>query len=727
MRAPSASASITAPMLVPWRSLDWFGLASGAILAAGVLAIYGRTFSVPLLFDDASSIADNGSIRHLWPIGPVLSPPEGAGVGGRPLLNLSFALNYAVGGTSVFGYHLVNLFIHVLAGWTLFDLVRRTLRRPPLAAHFGSAAPALALAIAAVWTWHPVQTESVTYLSQRAESLMGLCYLLTLYCFLRGAETGNKFHRGGWLCLAVMACMAGAMTKEVMATAPLLVVLYDRTFISGSFAGAWRRHWLVFLALGATWIPLGALMVNLPHRGVGFGGGVTWWGYGLNECRVVTKYFLLAFWPQPLVFDYGPELAAPLSGIWAYVLVVAALLAATVVALWRAPGIGFLPAAYLLIVAPTSSVIPILWQPMAESRLYLPLAALVSGAVVGTFVLAARRSLAAFALIAIGLGLVAALRNGAYTSSLTLWRDTVAKRPANPRAHNYYGFELARVPGRLEDAVAEYQEALRLRPDFPEAHNNLGNAWERTPGRGNDAVGEFETAVRLKPSLAEGHYNLGTILGRMPGRSEDAIREFEEAVRLKPDFAEAHYNLGTILEKLPGRLSDAVTQYREAVRLRPDYVEAHCNLGNVLAAAGRIDEAIRHYEEAIRRQPDYGEAHFNLGNVLKKVPGRQAEAITQYEEALRLLPDYAEAHNNLGNALNAAGQTGDAIREYETTLRLKPDFVPAHLNLAIALLGIPDRAAEAMAHLHAVLQLQPDNEHARQIMARLNATRPERN
>src|ERR1017187_3619802 len=108
MPAQFPPAETTSPKLVPARRVDWAGLASVLVLAIGAIAVYWQTFSVPLLFDDASSIAGNSSIQRLWPIWPVLSPPNEAGVGGRPLYNLSYALNYAFGGTAVFGYHLVN-------------------------------------------------------------------------------------------------------------------------------------------------------------------------------------------------------------------------------------------------------------------------------------------------------------------------------------------------------------------------------------------------------------------------------------------------------------------------------------------------------------------------------------------------------------------------------------------------------------------------------------------
>jgi hypothetical protein len=431
------------------------------------MTVYSRTFSVPLLFDDPTSITDNPSIRRLWPIWPALSPPVGIGVGGRPLLNLSYALNYAFGGTGVFGYHLVNLFVHMLAALTLFGLARRTLQRPVLAERFGSAATALALVVSAIWAWHPVQTESVTYLSQRAESLMGLFYLLTLYCFLRGAESDGKLSRRSWFSFSVLACLAGAGTKEVIVSAPLLVFLYDRTFVSGSFSGAWRRHWPVHAALAATWIPLGCLMIDLNRRFVGFGLGVAWWAYGFTECRVIVRYILLSLWPHPLVFDYGLFAATPLSELWPYVLIIASLLTATAFALRRSPTAGFAACWFFLILAPASSIVPIVGQPMSENRLYLPLAGVVGFVVLGAFRLVGRRSLPAFAVVA----------NRDYSSELAIWSDTVVKCPDNARAHSNLGNILAKMPKRLNDAIANYNEAIRLRPGFADPYNNLAWLW----------------------------------------------------------------------------------------------------------------------------------------------------------------------------------------------------------------------------------------------------------
>ncbi|MGA2605090.1 MAG: hypothetical protein ABSG14_12755, partial [Verrucomicrobiia bacterium] len=349
------------------------------IIAAGIGA-YHNSFRGPFILDDVSSILENPHIRHLWPIGEALSPSANSMVGGHPVVNLSLAVNYALGGLAVWGYHALNLTIHILAALTLYGIVRRTLLRPVLEAHFGASGEWVALAVAVLWAVHPLQTEAVTYLSERGESLMGLFYLLTLYGFIRGVESPGH---GRWFVLSVVACALGMATKEVMVTAPLMVLLYDRAFVSQSFREAWSRHGRLYLGLAGTWLLLGYLMAgsrNLLDRGVGYGLGITWWTYALTECRAVVHYLWLALWPAPLVFDYGDAITGDIT-IWhlteatPYALILAVLAAGVLVELRRQPAMGFLGAWFFVILAPSSSVVPVAGQPMAEHRMYLPLAA----------------------------------------------------------------------------------------------------------------------------------------------------------------------------------------------------------------------------------------------------------------------------------------------------------------------------------------------------------------
>jgi len=711
---------------------------SGAILAAAAIAVYGRTFSVPLIYDDYPGILNNSTIRH-W--GTALSPPVNTTPGGRPILNLSLAINYAIGGTAVWSYHAFNLAIHVLAGLALFGIVRRTLAR-----RADAAATAIAFSTALLWTLHPLQTEAVTYIVQRAESLMGLFYLLTLYCFIRGVRTDGRFSPL-WFTLCVASCLLGMGTKEVMVSAPLIVLLYDRTFVAGSFREASRRRWRLYGALGATWLVLAYLILASHGRGgtAGSGSGVAWWRYALTQLPAIAHYLRLSLWPNPLILDYGTALVAPSIRILPGALVVMGLAAATLWALVRKPAAGFLGAGFFAILAPSSSIIPVATEPVAEHRMYLALVPVVVFVALGIHRWLARAALPVCLFLAACLGLVSARRNHDYSSLNSIWSDTAAKRPENERAHIGLGNAWLEVPGHLKDAIGEFEEALRLKPDYAEAHNDLGNvwlripggasvaiahyrealrlkpdyaeahvnlgsAWYRMPGRLDDAIAQLREALRLRPDYAEAHYNLGNALLETPGHADDAIAEYKEALRLKPDLAEAHYNLATTWSNMPGRANDAVAQYEEALRLKPDYAEAHNGLGGVwLKTPGRSNSAVAEFEEALRLKADYAEAHYNLGNAWMKTPGRADDAIAEYKEAVRLNPGLAEAHNNLGGALyKMSGHLNDAIAQYEEALRLKPDYAEAHYNLGNAWLKTPGRASDAIAEYKEAVRLNPN-------------------
>jgi hypothetical protein len=248
------------------RSSGWTVAAAVAIIVA-VAAAYSNSFSGPFIFDDLSSIQDNEAIRSLRSA-EVLIPPGKANVARRLLTNLSFAVNYAIGKLDVRSYHVVNLLIHLLAALALFGIVRRTLLLPALRDRFGRASTGLATAVALIWALHPLQTESVTYIVQRAESLMGLCYLLTLYAVIRGATSERP---RPWYAAAVVVCALGMGAKEVMATAPIVVLLYDHAFLSGSFRETFHRRGALYLGLAATWAVLAAiLLLYKGPAGAGF-------------------------------------------------------------------------------------------------------------------------------------------------------------------------------------------------------------------------------------------------------------------------------------------------------------------------------------------------------------------------------------------------------------------------------------------------------------------------
>ncbi len=762
MNVLSQSANTPSPSdrPVPAQSRRAVLLAAG-LLVLVALAAYWNTFSAPFVFDDVPGILDNPSIHRLWPLSTVLQPLAIFGsAAGRPVVNLSLALNYAIGGTDVRGYHALNLVFHVLAALALFGIVRRTLagfvgvqtccalkddgrsKSAPLPA------TALAFTIAMLWTVHPLQTESVTCVIQRTELLGGLFYLLTLYCFIRAANAGAS---RSWQVVCVASCLLGMASKEIMVSAPLMVWLYDRTFVAGSFRAAWRQRPRLYLALGSTWLLLAYLVLGSGGRNgtAGLGLGVTSWEYALTQCHAIALYLRLAFWPHPLVLDYGTYVVRSLGEVWWQATVLLALLGLTIWALIRKPPRGFLGVWFFAILAPSSSVMPVVSQTMAEHRMYLPLAAVIVLVVLGLYSLAGRRSLAILAVLVVALGLVTVRRNQVYRSVESVWSDTVARCPSNVRAYLSLGRTFAEA-GRTTEAIAEFEAAFKLRPDYAEAHTDLGDILSKA-GRTEEAFQHLTAALRLKPDSAEAHLNLGTALDRI-GRTPEAISQYELALRLKPRLAEAHDNLGNALLR-SDRTAEAIGQIEEALRLKLEYADAHFDLANALARAGRLPEAMAEFETARRLKPDDAGARHNWANTLagaghlpealaqyeialKQAPadpsllydygnglgavGRFPEAVRSFTEAVRLKPDYPEAHNNLGNALVMVDRVPEAVAQYEASLRLKPENPRAHNNLGLALARL-GRMPEAAAQFAAAVQLAPDYQEARDNLVRAQA------
>lgn len=585
------------------------------LVAAGIFG-YHNSLQGPFIFDDKPSISDNTHLYHLWPPRIALTAPPYSTVNGRPTVCLTLALNYALGGLNVWGYHAFNLALHLAFALVLFGILRRTFAGRKLRDRFGAASTALAAIIALLWELHPLQTECVDYIVQRTELLTGLFLLLTLYGTLRGSQSA---HPRKWYLAAIGACALGMGSKEVMVSAPLIVLLYDRVFLASSFREAWRQRGVLYIGLAATWLILAVLVANTPHSRTGFGiHGVTSWNYLKTEAGVILYYLRLAVWPRPLVIDYDdwPIAYAPKDWLVPGIVIVS-LLGLTLWALRNRPCLGFLGAWFFLILAPTSSFLPNVGEVAADRRMYLPLAALITLAVLGAFALGKRllrqRQLAAFGCIASGFVALqftsmTIQRNRDYRSELTIWQDTVAKRPANPRAHDNLGIVLAQL-GSAPDAITQYELALRIDPSASEPHYNLANALWQT-GRDDEAIGQYQEALRINPGDVKAHTKLGNVLQQM-GQPQEAIEQYEQALQINPHYADAHNNLGVALVDR-GRVQEGIAQYEQALQINPHFAAAHCNLGIALEKTGKLQEAIAHYKQALEINPNLIEARSAL-------------------------------------------------------------------------------------------------------------------
>jgi tetratricopeptide (TPR) repeat protein len=508
-----------------------------AVLCGSLWAVYGWTLRGPLIFDDEASILKNGSIVNLWPLvgevpGP-LNPLPGGPTSGRPLANLSLAINYQIGGLEPFGYHVFNLIVHTLAVLLLWRTLNLLLRLEYFGGRFDSVAELLAFAAALVWGLHPLNTETVQYVTQRTELMMGLFYIATIYCSLRYWDSKQFF----WLMLASAACLCGMACKEVMATAPLMVLLLDRTLVSGSFLKAMRNFWRLYAGLALGWLLQIGLNFNAPRSmTAGFAlkelPPVQWW---LTQCEVLWMYLQRSVWPWPLSIHYQIPLLMSLANAWPYVAATGLLVIFTAILLWKRNAVGMVGAWVLGILSPTF-IVPLLHEVAQERRMYLPLAGLATLFVAGGFLLTRMPARGNSAIPIVTMALLASTAFAAvdvhrlwvYRDDVSLWQETVDLQPNDSFAHNNLGIALAKR-GRHQEAVVHFQASLMLNPVQPEARNNLGAILRQT-GHPAESLEQFDEALKLEPDFTEAYFNEAESYAQLHQPSE-AITAAQTALR----------------------------------------------------------------------------------------------------------------------------------------------------------------------------------------------------
>jgi len=686
---------------------EWRRWIPAAIVVLGLLA-YGNSFSGAFLFDDYAAIVNNARIRQLWP----------APWSNRLFGEFTFALNYAVGGLNPADYHAVNLAIHVLAGLALYGVVRRTLSGPRLAERIGGAAPWLSGAAALIWVAHPLQTESVTYVVQRYESLMGLLFLLTFYCFIRGRDSARPV---AWYALSFGCCALGTVVKEIMAVGPVLVLLYDVLFFPEPAGQKLRRRGLVHAALFATWGVI--LYFRLRFVGQTLRPGVVAvpraeavppLTYLLTQFQVITHYLRLAFFPHPLCLDYAWP---PVTRVHQVILPGLLLAAAGAVTLWaigrRRPA-GFLGAWFFGILGATSSVIPV--PDLAfEHRMYLPLAAICVGGVLAVY--GAERHAAGgrltpgwrrlngwvLAVVLAALTTGTLLRNRDYQSEEAMFRDVLRKRPWNFRQHvalvstlladrkiaeaEREGTELvARLQGVLSESGGAATVATSAEYFYPIALSQLGRV-RLAAGAAADALPCFEEALRRRPDKESNHLNLA--LARfLAGQSERALASLRTAVQLEPRYVKAWELMGYVLAER-GRFADAIEAYRRTLALDPGRAFVELEMAWILAACP--DGGLRDGVEALRlartanrrfRYPSI-RAHDVLAAAYAET-GQFAEAAACSAEALAIARERRESPRAepASGAVPAvrATERSDLVRELESRHRLYAEGKPFRIG-----------------------------------------------
>lgn len=515
----------------------------GLLIVLWVSLTYANSLHGVFVYDDFGTIVGNPNLESLWPLSRSMSAPPGSGASGRPVVALSLALNYALGGREVLGYHLVNVGLHALCALLLLGVVRRALQRLAVDREPAVSPTLAATCVALVWALHPLISSALNHVTYRNEVLLALFFLACVYAALRcfaAAEAQRGGAARGWSVAAVVSCALAMGCKEIAVGLPLVVLAVQVCVFGGGWIAALRRHAGLYAGLASTWLLL-AWIVSTGDRGesVGVGSeGVSSLDYLRTQAGVLLHYLRLAFWPEPLVLDYRDWGivrdwgAALLPG-----LVVLGLFGLSLAALARRRPLGAAAFAAFALLAPTSSFIPITGAVCAEHRLYLPLVAVVLVTGSGLTALLVRLGIEGrrrSAILAVGSLLLGGVlswatvqRNADYQSGVAIWADTVEKRPDNSLAWTNYANAL-----RVQERYAEAGDALRrsaeLNPGNQKAWRNLGHLL-RDQGDLRGATEAYRAAVRARPDQGPLHLDLARLLVQR-GEWEEGLAVLDEAL-----------------------------------------------------------------------------------------------------------------------------------------------------------------------------------------------------
>ena len=654
---------------------DWAFGAGAIIVGAGALA-YLPALRAGFVWDDTEFLTANpliraaDGLRRFW-----LST---AAPDYWPVTSSSLWLEWRLWGAHALGYHATNLALHLCSSLLLWAVLRRL------------AVPGAFLA-ALLFAVHPVNVESVAWITQRKNLMAMLFYLLSILWAIDWMEPSPSHSpvrpRAFRYWLSLAAFTLAMLSKGSVAILP--VVLLGLIL--------WRRRLEVWDAvrLAPFFIVSGALgLVNLWFEGRHLPGAIRHAG-GLERLlgagTVVWFYLSKALWPVRLMFLYPDWHIQPRELRW-WAPLLAAIAVTAVFWRWRRTwGRPWLFAwgYFCVALAPVMGFTDVTFMQyslVADHYQHLAIIAVVAMIAVGwerwRAATAAGPGSWAPRLVAVAaVGGLIGLTWGQcliYRDAETLFLATLKVNPDAWLAHNNLGLMLFDA-GKIPEAREHFDAALRLNPNCVEAHNNLGMLLATT-GRDADAIAQYQEALRLRPNYAMAQNNLGSTLARS-GQLPAAIAHFGEAVRLQPDYAEAHYNLGNALAN-SGRLPEAIAEFERTLQLRPEDGPAENHLGVALAESDRSQEAITHLEKGLRLHPGDAGAHYVLGLMLAHA-GKLAEAIVQFEATLRLDPSNAEAHDNLAVALSQVGRVPEAIAHLETAVRLQPDYAEARENLRL--------------------------------------------
>ena len=743
-------------------------LAIGLMVVVAFIA-YANTFHVPFQFDDRPNILDNPNIQikiftfdRLEQLVRNTYPDTI-----RIFAYFTFALNYYFGRFNVFGYHLVNLLIHIASGVFLYWLLLLTFNLHSLKERYGSVAFPIALFSSLLFIAHPIQTQSVTYIVQRMASMAGMFYLLAMLLYIKGRLSKGTPRLLYWVGM-VLSYVFGLFTKENVAILPFFVALYELYFFQNLDLSPKGKKIFTYL-VGAVLL-IGVLMFIFWGKRYF---DVIIEGYKirdftltqrvLTQFRVVLYYVTLLLYPHPsrLNLDYDFPISRGILDpptTFLAILIIAVLIGYSIWIAKKRPFLSFCILWYFGNLVIESSIFPL--EMVFEHRLYLPaigpLILFVILVVGGWEKLkqtiekrhqtldirqktessrqyaegriqeieqsrqktesrrletesSLRRDLPlwiVFLLISILFCLGSYQRNTIWKNEIALWEDCVKKSPHKPRVHNNLGFSLVKDK-IFEKGVEELNIALKLDPKHINARFNLGLAYEEMK-LFDKAIVHLKEYLRLAPEDPEGYNEIGLISLQM-NKMDEAVLFFKKGLEIKPNIAKLHANLGNAYLQ-GGMLDEAIFEYRKAMHYDLNLTSLHIKLAEAYEKKGLPDQATEEIKKALQVDPSLGpslyEAHIVMGaSYLQK--GRIDEAIAELNRALKYNTEDPNIYNNLGVAYRRKQLLDEAIANYKKAIEVDPSFSEARVNLGEVYFE-KGMVNEAVTELEHAVRLDPN-------------------
>jgi len=695
----------------PWINRDWLW---GLILVLAIILAYSPAWYAGFIWDDDRYITDNPCMIGLRGLKDIWTT-NAADI--SPFTFTTFWVEHALWGLAPLPYHLVNVLLHGACAVLLWRVLR-SLQIP--GAWLG----------ASLWALHPVEVESVAWITETKNTQSGLFFLLSILFFVKylkarnlNGQTGGGWNYGLTLLFAALAMASKSSTvilpvvlslcawwvegrwqwRDLARVAPIFIMS-----IAASALSIWTQGQVLATASDPQWVR------SWPQRAATAGDAV-WF------------YLGKLLWPHPLITVY-PRWQIDASQCFSYLPVLAVMIVLLVLWLKRetwARSWFFVFTYFLVALLPVLGLVdnPIFrYSFVFDHFQYLasmgPLALAGAGLAKWADVLIpGKPSLhgTIYAGLLLILGVLSWQRVWVYENEETLWTNALAQNPNCWVGHNNLG-EALDERGQFGEAIAHYQKALEINPHYADAHINFGNTLFQKE-QWDAAMAQYQKALEMNPNNAEAHFNLGLALSQK-GQVDEAMTQYQRALEINPNYADAHYNLGNaLLQK--GEVDGAIVEFKKVLEINSNFAPAHNHLGFAFFQMGHRDEAMTQFQKVLEIDPNNAEAHFNLGFALSQ-KGQIDEAMTQYQRALEINPAYAEAQTNLGNALLQKGQVDKAITQYQKALEINPNFARAHNNLGNAFLQ-KGQVTGAITQFQEALRLKPDYSDAQNNLAKAQA------